>query len=123
VRDTTNTPHTPLGLLDNGTRASLSLTALADKASITLLRQVLEVIETYGKPRAIRTDNEAVFVSRLFRFGLWAMGIQHQRTNKCCPWMNGRIERFFGTFKAKLAGYDLYSGPLSGRTRPVPLLV
>ena len=30
------------------------------------------------------------------------LGIKHQKTEKGCPWQNGRIERFFGTFKSKL---------------------
>ena len=78
------------------------LKALRDKASNTLLRSLIDGIEQFGKPGIIRTDNEAVFVSRLFRFGLWALGIKHQRTEKCCPWMNGKVERFFGTLKYRL---------------------
>ena len=30
------------------------------------------------------------------------MGIRHQLIDKCCPWQNGRVERFFGTLKEKL---------------------
>jgi transposase InsO family protein len=57
----------------------------------------------------LRTDNEAVFTSRQFRFGLWLLGIAHQRTEKGCPWMNGRVERFFGTLKAKLDQWEVDS--------------
>lgn len=57
----------------------------------------------YGRPRFLRTDNEAVFVSRLFRIRLWALGIRHQRTDPGCPWQNGRVERFIGTVKRELA--------------------
>ncbi|NIP27488.1 MAG: DDE-type integrase/transposase/recombinase, partial [Phycisphaerae bacterium] len=67
------------------------------------LRHLLDAIERYGKPKFLRTDNETVFTSRLFRFGLWLLGIKHQRTDKGCPWMNGRVERFFGTLKQKLS--------------------
>lgn len=59
-------------------------------------------IGTFGKPKAIRTDNEAVFVSRTFRLALLLLGIRHQRADPGCPWQNGRIERFFGTLKDKL---------------------
>jgi transposase InsO family protein len=61
--------------------------------------RLITAIESYGKPKAIRTDNESVFTSRLFRLGLWILGIRHQRTQIHSPWQNGRIERFFGTFK------------------------
>jgi putative transposase len=73
------------------------------------LCRLLNTIENYGKPRFIRTDNEAVFVSRLFRFGLWLLNIEHQCTKVCCPWMNGKIERFFGTLKRKLKLYTIVS--------------
>lgn len=73
--------HAIVGLIDHGTRVA---------------------IERYGKPNAVRTDNEPIFTSRLFSFGLWLLGIRRQRTDLHCPWMNGCIERFFATLKHKL---------------------
>jgi transposase InsO family protein len=108
-QDTRGQTHQILGLVEHGLRASLCLHGLKDKASLTLLRHLLEAIEQYGKPKFLRTDNEAVFTSRLFRFGLWLLGIKHQRTDKGCPWMNGRVERFFGTLKAKLDHWEVDS--------------
>jgi len=32
----------------------------------------------------------------------YALGIKLQTTDPGCPWQNGRIERFFGTFKAAI---------------------
>ena len=96
-KETSNT--LALGIIDAGSRACLCLQAIPNKASITLLKTLLDIVEKYGKPKAIRTDNKAVFTPTLFRFGLWCLGIQHQRTQLCSPWQNGRIERFFGTFK------------------------
>ena len=43
-----------------------------------------------------------MFTSRLFRWTLALLGIRHQRIEPHCPWQNGRVERFFGTLKAKL---------------------
>jgi len=88
-----------LGIIDHGSRACLHLTPIEDKSSIRLLRTLLDCIELYGKPKYLRTDNEAVFTSRLFQFGLWWLNIKHQRIPKHSPWKNGRIERFFWTFK------------------------
>ena len=101
-KDSLGNLHDMLGIVEHKSRQCLSLTALKDKASITILRTLLTVIEHYGKPKFIRTDNEAVFTSWLFRFSLWFIGIRHQTIDKCCPWQNGRIERFFGTLKEKL---------------------
>ena len=50
----------------------------------------------------LRTDNEATFTARLFRLALFVLGIHHQRTEPFAPWQNGRVERFFGTFKRSL---------------------
>jgi len=95
-----NFTATILGILDHGTRKCISLKSISDKASITLLKALITAIESYGKPKAIRTDNESVFTSKLFRLGLWMLGIRHQQTQIHSPWQNGRIERFFGTFKS-----------------------
>ncbi len=101
--------HNILGIVEHGSRANLCLQGLKDKASITLLRHLLDAIEQYGKPKFLRTDNEAVFTSRRFRFGLWLLSIKQQKTDKGCPWMNGRVERFFGTLKSKLDNWEVDS--------------
>lgn len=108
-QDTQGQTHSILGVVEHGSRANLCLQGLMDKTSTTLLRHLLDTIEKYGKPHFLRTDNESVFTSRLFRFGLWLLGIQHQRTDKGCPWMNGRVERFFGTLKSKLNRWEMDS--------------
>lgn len=100
--DTHGTLHYLLGILDHGSRALLNLQALQDKTSRTLITCISEVVRTHGKPKAIRTDNEAIFTSKTFRIGLRKLGIRHQRTTPGCPWQNGRIERLFGTLKQKL---------------------
>ena len=52
-----------LGILDHGSRRMLTLHALRDRSSIIILRLLLDAIEHYGKPKAVRTDNEAIFTS------------------------------------------------------------
>jgi len=91
-----------LGLLDHGSRACLALRELRSRSAITLLRAPLDAIERFGRPRILRTDNEPIFTSRLFRFALRCLGIRHQRTASFAPWQNGRIERFFATFKERI---------------------
>ncbi len=94
--------HPVFGVVEHHSRSALVLTALRDKTTITVLRHLLDVIERFGKPKMIRTDNEAVFTSWLFQLALFLLGIRHQRIDPHCPWQNGRVERFFGTLKAKL---------------------
>jgi len=64
--DTQNKLHNILGIIDHGSRGCLCLKGLKNKTSITLLRSLLDSIEKHGKPKIIRTDNEAVFTSRIF---------------------------------------------------------
>ncbi|KAF0163898.1 MAG: hypothetical protein FD157_2577 [Rhodocyclaceae bacterium] len=101
--------HMILGLIDHGSRALLALTALPNKCSWTLLGHVFLAIGKYGKPKAIRTDSESVFVSRLFRAVLKLADIKHQRSDPGCPWQNGRIERLFLTLKQKLDRIEVES--------------
>jgi len=100
--------HSILGIVDHGSRLAVSLRALPDKASITVL-SLLDAIERFGRPRAVLTDNEAIFTSCLFRWTLAFLGIRHQRTEPHCPWQNGRVERFFGTLKGKLDRWQVQS--------------
>ena len=105
--DSHGNTHTLLGVIEHHSRACLALHALRDKSSRTLLRLLLDLMDAYGRPAFVRTDNESVFTSRGFRLGLWWLGIRHQRTDPACPWQNGRIERFFGTLKGKLDQWDV----------------
>ena len=95
-------PHLALAILDHASRACLRLQRLSDKSSLTLFRVLIDAVKRYGRPQFVRTDNEAVLVSRLFRLGLWLLGIRQQRIEPGCPWQNGRVERFIGTVTREL---------------------
>lgn len=102
-KQTDETPRQAVfGVLDHGTRACLALSALSSKASIRILIVLLQTMERFGKPRVIRTDNEAVFASKVFAMVMWLLGIRHQRIEMCCPWQNARVERMFLTLKQSL---------------------
>ena len=87
------------GVVDSGTRALVALKHLQSKSTITLIRTLLDTIELYGEPKAIRSDNEIVFTSKLMKFTLWVLGIKRETTQIASPWQNGKIERLFGTMK------------------------
>lgn len=94
--------HTILGIIDHGSRKLLTLETVHNKNAWVLLGYLFIAIGKFGKPRAIRSDNEAIFRGRVFRLVLALTSIHHQFTTPGCPWMNGRIERAFGTLKNKL---------------------
>ena len=78
-------PHLALAILGHASRACLRLQRLSDKSSWTLLREVIQAVKRYGRPTFLRTDNEAVLVSRLFRIGLWLLDIRQERIESGCP--------------------------------------
>lgn len=102
--------HLALAILDHASRACLRLQRLADKSSLRLLQELVQAVKRYGRPQFLRTDNEAVLVSRWFRLGLWCLGIRQQRIQPGCPWQNGRVERFIGTVKRELAKESIADG-------------
>jgi putative transposase len=107
--DTKGRQHAILGIVEHHSRACLLLSAIPNKSTMTLLRILFDLFDHHQKPKIIRTDNEAVFTSKLFRIGLWILGIKHQRTEVACPWQNGKVERFFGTLKEKLNQWEVDS--------------
>ncbi|MDZ4282435.1 MAG: integrase core domain-containing protein [Hydrogenophaga sp.] len=102
--------HTVLGIVDHGSRLAVRIARLPRKCSWTLLGHLCLAIAQFGKPRCIRTDNEACFTGRVFTRGLRILGIGHQRSDLHCPWQNGRIERLFGTLKGVLKQLSLGNG-------------
>ena len=89
-------------IIDHGSRFNIVLKHIKDKSSKRLLFELYKAVKEHGKPGFIRTDNDVVFKSIIFKLGLKFMGINQQLTDIGCPWQNGRVERFFGTLKEKL---------------------
>ena len=100
--------HTLLGVIDHGSRRLLAL-CFADKSANTVLRILSRLIKTFGRPKSLRTDNEGALVSTSFALAMLHIGIKHQRSAPHSPWMNGRIERFFGSFKQAIRQIEINS--------------
>ena len=58
--DTAKVTHANLGIIDHRSRALLCLRNLSIRNSWTILGYLCFAIGRYGKPRKLRTDNEAV---------------------------------------------------------------
>ncbi|HYD82161.1 MAG TPA: hypothetical protein VEC06_20335 [Paucimonas sp.] len=94
--------HPTLGIIDHGSRLALCMQPLPDKRAITVLKALLIAVEMFGPPQTLKTDNEAIFRSRLFRWSLALLSVRHRFSQPGMPWQNGRIKRLFGTLKEKL---------------------
>ena len=97
-------PHLALAILDHASRACLRLQRLSHKSSWMLLHELIQAVKQYGRPQFLRTDNEAVLVSRVFRLGLWLLGIGENASSPGAPgktgeWndSSGRSNRTCGT--------------------------
>jgi putative transposase len=99
-----------IGMIDYGSRKNVCLQHIQSKHSIVLIGELLKAIIQYGKPKTIKTDNERVFTSALFTTFLFLFGIKHQKSDVAAPWQNGRIERFFATFKEKVRQIAITNG-------------
>ncbi len=95
-----------LGIVDHGSRLSIALRELKSKHSDVLLLEICRSIRQFGLPKLIRSDNESCFNSWWLKSCLKLLGIKKQTTAVASPWQNGRIERFFGTFKEKFRQLD-----------------
>ncbi|MDD3597416.1 integrase core domain-containing protein [Sulfuricurvum sp.] len=109
---TTINMNQTIGIIDSGTRALLILKHLPAKSTINILRVILDAIEIYGKPKIVKSDNEAIFISKILRFAFWILGIKQQRTDIASPWQNGKIERLFGTLKPLLRKLQIHPSHL-----------
>jgi transposase InsO family protein len=101
-----------LGIIDHGSRRLLCLKQLPSKCTLALLGYLFLTMARLGVPSAIRTDNEGMFRSALWKAVFKALNIRHLRSAPYCPWQNGRIERLFGTLKPLLRKIR----PASGKT-------
>lgn len=102
-------PCLVLGLIDQGSRMALRLKAIPHKCTWVLLRELCDAIHEHGLPRAIRTDNEAMFTGRVWKALLKLFGIRHERIGVRQAWQNGRMERLWGTLKPLLSRLSLPS--------------
>jgi transposase InsO family protein len=86
-------------ILDGFSRRPLCL-RIYDKTprSKDVVRLLRTTAEEFGKPRFLITDHGTQFRSE-FHAKLTGMGIHHVRGRVRAPYLNGRIERLFRTFR------------------------
>lgn len=75
-------------------------------------RKVIEIfermIEKYGKPQKIRTDNGPEFTSKRFQSWLKDRKIKWSKIEKGSPWQNAIVERFNRTYREDILDANLF---------------
>ena len=95
------------GLLDDHSRYALGLWFLRDLTDEAVLSCWIEAARHYGLPCQTLTDHGAQFgmddcATSAFRTYLWACKVQHIQGRVGHPQTQGKIERFWRTFKREL---------------------
>lgn len=105
-------PQACLGILDHGSRLCVRLTTLINKRSWTLLGHLCLAIGQYGKPRAVRTDNEShlqqLRVHHIFKVGGYSQA-NHACLCALVQWTDRAILRHYQALAAA-AGSSKRSG-------------
>ncbi len=90
----------PLTVTDAYSRYLLACVALGNTRSVGVRRALEQVFDTFGLPRAIRSDNGSPFASvhgpgGMSELSAWwyKLGIRHERIEPGKPQQNGRHER------------------------------
>lgn len=81
-----------LGIIDHGSRRLLCLQQLPRKCTLTLLGHLLLTMARCDVPAVIRTDNEPMFASALWRVVLKALGICHRRSRRAARGRTGGLK-------------------------------
>jgi transposase InsO family protein len=91
-----------LTAMDLGTDYPLA-EPLASRSAESVINLNRHIVSTFGKPRAILTDNGEEFRSYAYENFLQRLGIEHLHTSPYHPQTNGRLEKFNDTLVQMLA--------------------
>lgn len=88
-----------LNVIDHYNRQCMGIKIAFNMPARAVIKEMEKIIEKYGKPERIRTDNGPEFRSKLFQKWLANQGIKWSRIQKGKPQQNAIIERFNRTYR------------------------
>lgn len=97
-----------LNVIDHYNRKCLGIFVDFSLPSIKVIEALERVIDLYGKPKSIRTDNGSEFTSKLFTLWMHEKGIEHIRIQPGKPAQNGIVERFNRTFREDILDANIF---------------
>ncbi len=90
-----------LSIVDEWTRECLAIEVAGSIGALRVIAVLEQLIEQYGRPAVLRSDNGPEFIARALR--LWAME-KHSEIATIAPgkpWQNGSVESFHATFRGE----------------------
>jgi putative transposase len=97
-----------LNVIDHYNRKCLGIFVDFSLPSVKVIEALERVIDLYGKPKSIRTDNGSEFTSKLFTLWMHKNGIEHIRIQPGKPAQNGIVERFNRTFREDILDANIF---------------
>jgi putative transposase len=97
-----------LNVIDHHNRKCLGIFVDFSLPSIKVIEALERVIDLYGKPKSIRTDNGPEFTSKRFAIWMHKMEIEHIRIQPGKPAQNAIVERFNRTFREDILDANIF---------------
>jgi len=97
-----------LNAIDHFNRTCLGIKAARSLPARSVIEYMQILIEKYGCPQRIRTDNGPEFRSKLFQLWLENNGIKWSRIQKGKPQQNAIVERFNRTFREDILDANVF---------------
>lgn len=97
-----------LNAIDHFNRTCLGIKAARSLPARSVIEYMQILIEKYGCPQRIRTDNGPEFRSKLFQLWLENNGIKWSRIQNGKPQQNAIVERFNRTFREDILDANVF---------------
>ena len=110
IRDAYGRKIRLLTLLDEYSRACLTVHCARHIGANEIIEQLSKVMILHGIPEYIRSDNGPEFIANKLRQWLETVGVETAYIEPGSPWENGYCERFNGTLRDNLLNGEIFYG-------------
>jgi putative transposase len=97
-----------LNMIDHYSRMCLAIAVAHNFPARRVIEYLERMIEKYGKPQRIRTDNGPEFISKLFQKWLKDKGIEWCKIPRGRPDQNSLVERFNRSYREEILDTHLF---------------
>lgn len=98
-----------LTVVDEWTRECLAIEVSTSMGADRVIAVLARLVQKYGAPQALRSDNGPEFVARALRIWVLMQGGEMATIQPGKPWQNGSIESFNGTFRRECLDQELFA--------------